>query len=182
MLKKIIIIAVCLLLPITTIYAGFNMLYPLRYLDLIEKYAEMYDLSTALVCAVIHVESRFRADAVSSKGASGLMQITRNTADWAADFIAIYDYSYDRIFEPEINIIIGTWYLNRLIGQFGETDTALAAYNAGTGNVTSWLSSADYSSDGYTLDYIPFGETRGYVQRVNNSYRVYSLLLEWRSN
>jgi len=104
------------------------------------------------------------------------MQIMEQTADWAAEQIGIPGYDYSRIFEPDINIQIGSWYINRLIGQFGNNlDTALAAYNAGSGNVSNWL--RDQGSSDFTLESIPFPETRNYVQRVRAYQEVYRILL-----
>ena len=178
MLKKLVLTVFAVLFITVCIYYGFNTLYPLKYLDIIEKNAETYDLPIALVCAVIHAESRFDADAVSKKDARGLMQIAKITADWAAEEIPIEYYSYDDIFEPEVNIMIGCWYLDRLRRQFdGAADTVLAAYNAGSGNVAKWLSSPENSNDGINLYYVPFGETRLYIEKVNKNIKIYEFIL-----
>jgi len=161
-------------------YAAVSRLYPLKHIELIREYSDKYDLRPELVCAVIHTESRFRDEAVSRKGASGLMQALETTANWAADEIGIENYNYARIFEPGINIEIGCWYLNRLINQYKNIDTALAAYNSGSGNVSGWLKNPQYSSDGVTLDMIPFAETRNYVVKVNESIKVYELILRFK--
>jgi soluble lytic murein transglycosylase len=161
----------------TAAYLAISWYYPLKYLPLIEQNSRKYNLDPALVCAVIHTESRFNDDALSNKGASGLMQILRTTADWASQEIGLSGYSYDRIFEPETNIEIGCWLLNRLHAQFGGTEKALAAYNAGSGNVTKWLGNEAYSSDGETLEVIPFAETARYVEKVRFNQKVYEVIL-----
>jgi len=154
--------------------------FPVRYIDEITTYAEQYDLPPAFVCAVIHAESRFRPEVQSPRGASGLMQLMPITADWGAAEIGLPDYSYDRIHEPELNIQIGCWYLRRLLDQYGVADTALAAYNAGSGNVSGWLSDAAYSADGRSLTVIPFGETARYVEKINRNQRIYEIILMLR--
>jgi len=157
---------------------GVRRFFPVRYSDVIEIYADKHGLPKELIYAIIRAESSFNRYAVSHRGASGLMQIMEQTANWAAEQIGIADYDFERIFEPEINIQIGTWYINRLIGQFGgNLDTALAAYNAGSGNVSSWL--REQNSDDFTLEHIPFPETRNYVQRVRTYQQIYRILLRF---
>ncbi len=138
----------------------------------------MYDVDPYLVCAIIHTESKFKQYAVSNKGASGYMQLMEKTAEWGATEIGIDNYSYDKIFEPEINIQIGVWYINNLLNQFKTIDVALASYNGGSGNVTKWLNDARYSLDNKNLYDIPFEETKKYVERVNFVYKVYKSLYE----
>ena len=163
-------------------YTAKTILYPMRYSNYINRFSEEHDLDRALVYAVINAESRFRYRAVSRVGASGLMQIMETTANWIAEEMNLVGFVYeDHIFDPEINIKMGTWYLRRLIRIFEDEKVALAAYNAGTGNVSGWLEDPANSSDGRTLSYIPFGETRRYVERVARYREVYSMLLRWRN-
>ncbi len=138
----------------------------------------MYDVDPYLVCAIIHTESKFNQYAVSNKGASGYMQLMQQTAEWGATEIGIDDYSYDRIFEPKINIQIGIWYISNLTQQFENKDVVLASYNGGSGNVTKWLNDSRYSVDNKNLHEIPFEETKKYVERVNFAYKVYKNLYE----
>ena len=71
---------------------------------------------------------------------------------------------------------MGCWYLDNLRDEFNNMDLVIAAYNAGRGNVNEWLKNIDYSSDGKTLNYIPFPETRAYVDKVNSYYNIYKFL------
>ena len=176
--KRMIIIIVLLSFVVCTVVGaiGVRRFFPMRYSDVVERYADMYDLPLELVYAIIRAESSFNRYALSHRGASGLMQIMEQTADWAAEQIGLEDYDYSRIFEPEINIHIGCWYINRLLRQFdGNLDTALAAYNAGSGNVTNWLN--EQGSEDNSLESIPFRETRNYVSRVKRFQEVYRVLL-----
>ncbi len=177
-IKKIVFAVIIIVLLGACAYTAFSWYYPLKYLGIIQKYCAQYDLNPALVCGVIHAESKFDDSAVSQKGASGLMQVVRNTADWAASEIGINKYDYKQILDPEINIQIGCWVLNRMERQFGDLQTALAAYNAGSGNVSKWLDNKKYSKDGETLDTIPFKETENYVKRVEFNTKIYEFILK----
>ena len=154
-------------------------LFPQKYGDLVERYAEKYNLESSLVYGVIYTERKFRADAISPKKAKGLMQITDGTGEWAAKSLELVDYKKDSLFEPKENIEIGCWYLNKLFNQFqGSIETALAAYNAGSGNVTKWLADSAYSEDQKTLDTIPYPETKKYVKKVMVVQKIYQMLYE----
>lgn len=153
--------------------------FPMEHYDLIKKYSAEYNLDTATVCAFINAESHFDNEAESHKGAKGLMQIMDQTALWAAEEIPIEDFQMEDITDPETNIQIGCWYLNRLTRQFnGDETLMMAAYNAGSGNVTGWLYNDEYSSDGKTLDKIPYEETERYVNKINFYKKVYSFLIK----
>lgn len=141
--------------------------YPVYYREHVEKYAAENSLEPALVFAVIKTESSFRADAVSSAGAVGLMQIMPRTAGKIAErFGGAFSADAD-LRDPETNIMFGCALLKWMTDEFGNTDTAVAAYNAGWGNVKKWLADKAYSADGVTLDAIPFKETENFVKRVD---------------
>jgi len=148
-------------------------LFPLEYEELIYRYSELYDLDPYLVMGLIRAESSFISDAVSPVGARGLMQIMPNTAEWLAEDRMGINFHVDDLFNPAYNIRMGTYYLRLLLNMFEEQDTALAAYNAGMGNVGNWLQDERYSADGRTLHTIPFSETRYYVPRVNRYMEIY---------
>lgn len=151
--------------------------HPLKYEETIRYHAQTYQLDPLLVAAVINVESKFDPRAESQKGAKGLMQLLDDTAVWGAEIIGIADFSPSQAFEPEINIQIGSWYLAKLLTQYGgNTPTALAAYNGGSGNVSKWLGDKSLSKDGKTLETIPFPETEAYVARVMEQYESYQKL------
>ena len=180
--KKFIVIFIFLLFFGLSIFIGvklLNIVYPLKYVELVQRYSAKYDVDVVLVHSVINAESRYRYQAKSNKGASGLMQLMETTADWGAEEIGLLDYSYSRIFEPTINIELGCWYLGKLLRQYDNDHTlTLAAYNAGSGNVSKWLADKNYSSDGITLKYIPFLETRNYIKKIEHYMKVYEVLLK----
>lgn len=144
---------------------------PLKYEADIEKYSEQYGLDRYLVMAVIRAESSFDHKAHSGV-ARGLMQLTDDTAEWIAGRIG-ETYYKDIVDEPEMNIKMGCYYLSYLSKRYENIDTALAAYNAGMGNVSSWLSDERYSKDKKTLSEIPYGETKRYVKRVKILWKIY---------
>lgn len=151
--------------------------YPIGYAYYINKYSNEYDLDPCLVASVINVESKFDNYAKSPKEARGLMQISPGTGQWASEVLGIEDYEEGLLYDPETNIRIGSWYLNNLNNEFsGDIDLVLAAYNAGSGNVKKWLLNPEYSTDGRTLDKIPFKETEDYLERVRKSQEVYSTI------
>lgn len=151
-------------------------IFPRKYQKEIEHFCEQYDLSESLVYAVVFTESKFEHDAISSKEAKGLMQIGEMTGEWAGELLEITEYDKEMLFEPQINIKIGCWYLQKLTKQFGTVETALAAYNAGSGNVSKWLQNSEYSDDGKTLKEIPYGETKRYVKKVTATQKIYQWL------
>jgi len=151
-----------------------NMRFPVRHLDVIR--ANAGELEVSLVLAVIMAESSFREDARSSAGAQGLMQIMPDTATDIAGRMGL-DFVPEDVWQPEVNIAMGTFYLNHLFEMFGCLELALAAYNAGQGRVNEWLSNPEFSRDGQSLDVIPFEETRNYLRRVRRNQRIYRIIL-----
>lgn len=157
---------------VKTIYERSLMEYfPLKYRQEIKESSREHDLSEYLVMAVINTESGFDKDAHSGI-AKGLMQITDDTAKWIAEKMGI-EYYDDMTYDPETNIKMGCFYLRYLIDKYQNTETALAAYNAGMGTVNGWLLEKRYSEDGVALQNIPYPETEKYVARVQLSKKVY---------
>jgi soluble lytic murein transglycosylase len=133
---------------------------PLRHEDIIRQQAREKEVDAALIAAVIYAESKFE-DRTSSAGARGLMQITPETAEDVERHSGGTTFTVNDLSDPEINIRYGTFRLRELLDRYeGDEVAALAAYNAGPGNVDKWGGSE------LTLDAIPFPETRGYVAEV----------------
>jgi len=138
--------------------------YPLKYREEIEDASEEFDVPKETICAVIYAESKFNADAKSSVGARGLMQIMPSTFKDIQKALGT-NYTDDDLYDPGVNIRAGTYYLAYLYRIFGDWEHVHAAYNAGMGNVWSWLDDDRYSKDGKLTD-IPFKETKNYVKKV----------------
>ncbi|WFA09476.1 lytic transglycosylase domain-containing protein [Tissierella sp. Yu-01] len=156
---------------------AISIIFPIAYKNEIYKYSMENELDPFLVAAIINVESKYDKDAISNKDARGLMQIGLQTGNWGADVLAIEGFDSNKLYDPEINIRIGTWYLKQLKSEFNnDMNLVLAAYNAGSGNVSKWLKDESYSKDGNTLSKIPFKETDEYLDKVKFNQKVYSTI------
>lgn len=176
---KMLIISFVLAIVITlALEPLMKCVYPLRYGDSIEECASAYDLDKYLVMGIISTESSFDSEAQSHKDAHGLMQLKDETALWCVENLEL-DISKDDIHKPENNILIGCAYMRYLLDLYdGNIDTAVAAYNAGLGNVNKWLTDKRYSDGKTTLKMIPFEETRSYVEKVQKRRELYNKLYD----
>lgn len=145
--------------------------YPVRYSLEVEQYAKAYDLPVALVYAVIRTESHFQADAVSDRGAIGLMQLTPIAVAEVTRQTGMSTAIADLV-QADTNLRFGCCYLSLMYQRFGNWATALAAYNAGPTVVASWLSDPRYAENG-CLKHIPYAETEAYVTQVQSAQRYY---------
>ncbi len=171
----------CLIWGGLFLFAGYIALciaFPVKYVDIIEKYSDKYELDPAYVCAVINTESRFTETAQSHKGARGIMQIMPETAEWAVKQMGYESFDFRKLDEPDTNIDIGCWILRFLMERFnGDSQLAAAAYNAGIGNVQKWLENTDYSYNGESLHSIPYDETQRYVRKIELYTKIYGIIL-----
>ena len=149
--------------------------YPVAFSGEVASAAKEFDLPEELIYAVILTESSFDPNAISRANAKGLMQLTDDSNEWTA-LILRENPENERIFEPQMNIRRGCCLLSYLIKEFGNVETALAAYNAGIGRVRNWLKMEEYSKDGKILDAIPISETRKYVEKVTKAREKYQKL------
>lgn len=150
-------------------------LYPAKYDNFVETYTREYDLEKSFVFAVIKCESSFDPQAVSSVGARGLMQIMPETFEWL-QWKTGESLPDDALFDPETSIRYGCLYYQYLIREFGSEALAVCAYHAGSGNVRKWLADERYSSDGKTLDSVPFNSTASYLKNVMKAKELYRRL------
>ncbi|MBQ0125470.1 MAG: lytic transglycosylase domain-containing protein [Clostridiales bacterium] len=143
-----------------------------------EKYGEMYGVDPCLVMAIINIESSFNAHALSSSFAMGLMQIKMPT--YLGDIRPATHTSSDEnaLYDPETNVMAGTYYLHWLGERLSGTEEIIVAYYYGIGNVVRMLDSAEYSSDGEKLIYenIPNSSARTYLTRALREYEKYKLI------
>ncbi len=168
----LLLIAVILLISIFTIYT----IFPQKHKNTVNKYCNEYGVDPNLVYALIKAESNFNEDAVSNAGAKGMMQLTDETFYYCLDKMNISAKDTD-IFDPDINIRVGTWYLANMLTRYdANVQNAIAAYNAGATNVDKWLSSPKYSSDGKTLDTVPFGETDRHIKKIDRYKKIYAFV------
>jgi soluble lytic murein transglycosylase len=142
----------------------YRLRYPLAYDSIIRGHAENYRLDAALLAAVVYQESKFDPDARSDAGAVGLMQLRPDTARGIALRTGGSRFRVDDLTNPELNVRYGSWYLRHLLDKYDDERLALAAFNAGQGNVDSWRKQGKG---------IAFAETRHYVDRVQELKQIY---------
>jgi len=176
-IRTFIIFGVLLIAIVLIIENSTKVLFPVKYKEYVYKYSIQNKVDPYLVFAIIKAESSFNPRAISTKNARGLMQISEKTGNWGAQSLKIEQFSVDRLYDPDVNIRIGCWYLNSLMKEFDNNlDLVIAAYNGGSGNVSEWLKDRNLSGSGNSLDRIPFKETEIYLKRVKNYYSIYKTL------
>ena len=165
--------------PLRQVYA------PFKYRKLIRHYADKSGVNWLLVASIVYHESRFKAKAKSSKGACGLMQIMPATGEELARKMGWERFSTSELFQPNKNLELGCYYFSGLLAEFGgNTRLALTAYNAGKGNIFKWYGFSKKDSSRPRPSEIEYNdiarylypETRSYVNKVTNTYRLLKLM------
>lgn len=173
--KCIFVVLLIFAVAVAGVYGAYR-LFPLRYTEIIRSEADAQGVDRYLVTALIKAESNFKANAFSSAEAKGLMQLTDETAAFCAEKLGI-ELGENDIYSPEINIKLGVCYLARVLELFeGNEELAIASYNAGEGRVREWLNDPMYSTDGVSLDTIPYDETRRHVEKIAVYEKIYKVL------
>jgi len=177
-IRPFLIIAAVLMVAVFVARDVYAYWASIPYYDEIASLCQEIGEETALVLAVIQTESRFRPNALSPRGAVGLMQIMPGTARWMADRLGLEGYDDDKLYEREWNLTIGISYLQYLRRQFPDSiPEVLAAYNAGPVNVRSWLDTGNWDGSLAMADDIPYRETRNYVKTVMKAYDAYRKMI-----
>jgi soluble lytic murein transglycosylase len=155
----------------------FAVRYLAPYREVLAEQARSRDLDESWVLGTVRQESRFVTASKSSAGATGLMQVMRPTARWAAQRMHMKNFSWARAREPDVNASLGTYYLRHVLDQFdGSPVLASAAYNAGPSRARLWR--GDVAVEGAIFaETIPFAETRDYVKKVMANATYYSAVL-----
>ena len=166
-----------LVLSVILLLIGKNV-YKTNYIDIVSEECQKYNMDKYMILSIIKAESNFKTDAVSAKNAIGLMQLTIDTAKWCAEKAGLDNITESDLYVPEINIKLGVYYFNYLYERYDDFNTALAAYNAGMGNVDKWLEDKQYSNDRLTINNTPYQETNRYITKINNNFKIYKFLNE----
>ncbi len=153
--------------------------FPLAFWKMVQQYASQRGIDPYLVLALIRQESLFDTRARSSAAAVGLMQLLPSTARRMAKEIGMDAPSPENLYEPEVNLALGTQYLKDLLERYSNNwFKAIAAYNAGENAVDRWQKEIITDDIEEFVERIPYGETRGYVKLVMRNHRIYKNLYD----
>lgn len=151
-----------------------HMSYPRAYWSIVSREASRHGLDPNIALAIMREESMMDPRATSPVGARGLMQLMPSTARGVAAKLNIRMSSASALYDPEINIKLGTYYFSKMIKDFGEAHLAIASYNAGKRPVNRWIMQVGDASFDEFIEDISYNETRNYVKKVLRSYWEYS--------
>ncbi|MBS1829505.1 MAG: transglycosylase SLT domain-containing protein [Acidobacteria bacterium] len=151
--------------------------FPMPYRGTLERYSRDKDLDPYIVAGLIRQESEFNPKAISVAKAYGLTQVLPSTGRWLSRKNGIKGFTTAKLFEPDMNLRLGTIYLRQLLDSFQTRwENVLAAYNGGPSRVTRWLNWGTYREPSEFIETIPIAETRDYVQIVLRNAGVYRRL------
>jgi soluble lytic murein transglycosylase len=167
-----------LFMPLESAPAEFwKLAFPIPYREDLERFAKQNSLDPFLMAALIRQESEFNPKAVSPANARGLTQILPSTGRELSRRLKIAQYSTPRLFQPVVNLQLGTYYLKTIVDALGgHGEAALAAYNAGLSRARAWLSWGEFREPAEFIETVPFTETRNYIQTVLRNADVYRRL------
>jgi soluble lytic murein transglycosylase len=150
--------------------------YPAGWGDLVAEQAAQYGVDPLLMLALMRQESSFDPRAQSGAQAMGLTQVVPSTARGIARRLGRDDFALRDLLKPGVSVEFGTWFMAQLLADYnGRIFPALAAYDAGGGNVAHWLDRFGDDPD-LLVEQIPFEETRTYLRIVYDNYFHYQLL------
>ncbi len=173
-MKKLLAVSLLVLVFFVQVVVPGRYLFFFPYASIIRSEAAVHGISPALVAAVIRVESGFRSQVVSRRGARGLMQVMPDTARYIMEKSGHQDFDdlEERLLDPQFNVQIGVGYLDYLLTRYdGDMVLVLAAYNAGPGKVDWWLKENIWDGTLANSHQIPYAETRNYLKRVMYSWK-----------
>ncbi|MBO5479056.1 MAG: lytic transglycosylase domain-containing protein [Clostridia bacterium] len=181
--KKILCIITIIVIIFVLLFSVFRVqdiilkkIYPMKYSEYVYKYAEEYEVDPLLIFAIIKVESNFNPNVVSSSQAIGLMQLMDTTAEELATKLDLTFTQKSSLYNPELNIRLGTKYFSDLLKEYNNIPLALTAYNAGKGNVKRWIEQGTIKTDGSDIENVPYKETNNYVRKILRDYNIYQKL------
>lgn len=150
--------------------------FPRFYRSVVEEKSRRFNVDENLIYAIIREESRFNERDVSPSGAIGPMQIMPSTGKWIMEKMDMKNFSIEALFKPEVNILLGSWYLRYLLDRFGgDVLLAVASYNGGPGLIGRWAEKG-ISDRELAIEMMPRNETKYYCQKVLFSYYMYGMI------
>jgi soluble lytic murein transglycosylase len=157
----------------------WRLAFPMPFQDDVEKYAREHGVDPYLVAGLVRQESEFNPKVVSHANAYGLTQILPSTGRDLSRRVGLRAFRTAMLFDPAVNLRLGTYYLKILLKSFGgRWEDVLAAYNGGGSRVTKWRRFGTFEEQAEFIETIPFDETRDYVQSVLRNASVYRRLYE----
>ncbi len=156
----------------------YELRFPLHHDSIIRREAAKQRIDPTWVAAEIRAESVFNPKARSHADARGLMQVLPSTAAGIAKRLGLAWRGGESLYEPELNIQLGTAYLREMEDKYGMTYVAIAAYNAGPAPVARWQSQRPGMDADFWIETISYKETRDYVARI----LAFSVIYDWRLN
>ncbi len=152
-------------------------IYQKPYNDFVKEISQRYNIDENLIYAIIKVESNFKEEATSKAQAKGLMQLVDSTAEEISGRIGIINFEPSMLYQPEVNIEIGTKYFSTLLNKYNDVTLALIAYNAGQGNLDKWIRDGNVTNEDSYYN-LPYAETTAYWQKVMREYNAYNRIYE----
>ena len=151
--------------------------YPQGYSEIVEKYSQLYGVDKNIIFSIMREESRYQTDVVSPAKAIGLMQLIPQTGKVTAKELGIKDYNKKKLYDPDTNIRLGSYYFKKVLDEFGgNVFFALGGYNAGPHRIHEWKKRFPGLNMDEFVEEIPFRETRNYIRRVLRSYGAYKTI------
>ena len=171
-IKMIIAVVIIVLTVVISMFLIKHIFYPKTYSNIISSVCDKYEIDDNLVYAIIKTESNFDEKAISKAEAKGLMQVMDKTAEEISKKIGIEEFEIGMLYDPQINIEIGTYYIKELYNKYQDYVIAVIAYNAGQGNVDKWIEEGIITKE--SIKTIPYKETNSYLKKVLREYSVYN--------
>jgi soluble lytic murein transglycosylase len=157
-----------------SVSSSLTVTYPVMYRAELLRHAKSRNIDPRFVLAIMKQESSFRADAKSPSAARGLLQLVLDTALKYNKQAGFPNFAAEDLYQPNVNIAIGSVYISELKDQFGGLYEAIAAsYNGGEDNAARWLARTKSKDAGIFASEVGFAESKNYVFKVMNNYRVY---------
>ncbi len=151
--------------------------FPAPFSSIVKEIARDYSLDPYLVWSTIREESHFNSYSESRAGARGLMQVILSTGEWIAQEVDYRNFENDLLFEPEVNIQFGCWYLHYLQEKYQENYyLMISGYNAGPGITDRWIENLEVTDIDSFIENIPYQETTEHIKKVMRSYQIYRII------